>query len=564
LDRTQTDQYRRLRATLIGGIAPLLLLFLAASAWQELSERQAALRAAETETAALARALDERVSRTLATAEFVLGNVAEWVDARGGLGNADRGALLALLRAELRAHRELQALSVFDAGLRRVADTALPGGQADGSDLDYVSVHRERAEPGLHVARTRGGTAGGGLVIPVSARMDAHGGEFEGVAAATIPIESFDRFYRSLQAAPDAEIALMTLDGAELFRFPADRFAPGQGLGAVPAFRDALRGRSSGSAAVTLRADESRRIASYRRHWKLPVVSVVSRSEEEVLRRWREGLLARAAPLAAALVGSLVLAMLLLRQMRVRLAAESALRTLNEALEHRVQERTAELELANRELAGFSHAVAHDLRSTIGEIGAVSGLLVSDHGERLGGEEKRLLGVLEAGAARIVRVVDGLLELAFLAQNPLVRRPVNLTVLATELLDAHRRREPARAVQCAVAPGLRLNADPALLRRLMDSLIDNAWKFSLRNDGARIEVGASDGAYFVKDNGAGFDMAYASHLFQPFERLHDSREFPGLGLGLAIAERIVKRHGGRIWAQAAPGAGAIFWFTMPD
>ena len=564
MDRTQTDQYRRLRATLLGGIAPLLLLFLAASAWQELSERQAALRAAETETAALARALDERVSRSLATAEFTLGNVAEWVDARGGLGNADRGALLALLRAELRAHRELQSMVVFDAGLQRIADTAAPGGQADGSGLDYVAVHRERAERGLHVARTRGGTAGGGLVIPVSARLGAPGGEFEGVVGATLPIDYFDRFYRSLQTAPDAEIALLRLDGAELFRFPADRYAPGESLGAVPAFRDAMRSRSTGSATVTLPAGESRRIASYRRHWMLPVVSVVSRSEEEVLRTWREGLLARAAPLAAALLGSLVLAVLLLRQMRVRLAAESALRMLNEALEQRVHERTAELELANRELAGFSHAVAHDLRSTVGEVGAVSGLLLSDHGDRLGGEEKRLLGVLEAGAARIVRVVDGLLELAFLAQNPLVRRPVNLSALATELLDAHRQREPARAVQCAVAPGLQLHADPALLRRLMDSLIDNAWKFSGRNEGARIDVGASDGAYFVRDNGAGFDMAYASHLFQPFDRLHDGREFPGLGLGLAIAERIVKRHGGRIWAQAAPGAGATFWFTIAD
>ncbi len=238
-------------------------------------------------------------------------------------------------------------------------------------------------------------------------------------------------------------------------------------------------------------------------------------------------------------------------------------RAMNEALEQRVRERTEDLQRLNEELSAFTLAVAHDLRAPLA---GVSGF-VRAAAERLGdGVDPLVLHYLaraEAGAARMEDLLAGLMSLSQIGRDELVRQPVDLSAVAREVLEALRAAQPERRVVAHVHEGLRTHADRRLLRTLMENLVGNAWKFSAQRDPAQLEIGCgADGAFFVRDNGAGFDMAHAHALFAPFRRLHDPAEFPGVGIGLASTRRVVERHGGRIWAESAPGAGAVFRFTL--
>lgn len=238
-------------------------------------------------------------------------------------------------------------------------------------------------------------------------------------------------------------------------------------------------------------------------------------------------------------------------------------RGMNEALEQRVRERTEDLQRLNEELSAFTLAVAHDLRAPLA---GVSGF-VRAATERLGeGVDPQVLHYLAragAGAARMEELLAGLLSLSQVGRDELMRQPVDLTAVAREVLEDLRASNPDRRVVARVHEGLRAHADRRLLRTLMENLVGNAWKFSAQRDPAQLEIGCEpDGAFFVRDDGAGFDMAHAHALFAPFHRLHDPCEFPGVGIGLASTRRVVERHGGRIWAESAPGAGSVFRFTL--
>ena len=250
-----------------------------------------------------------------------------------------------------------------------------------------------------------------------------------------------------------------------------------------------------------------------------------------------------------------------------RKTAEAEIGRLNERLERRVTERTAELRQATDELQGFVHSISHDLRTPLRTIGSYSQILLQDHAAELDDDAQDALWRIERANARMVRLVDGLLELSGLTHTPLRALPVDVTRLAREVAEEIRDGEPGRAVELTVAEDLRARADEALLRVVFYDLLGNAWKFTAGRDVAHIEVGADqvDGktAFFVRDDGAGFDQRYVDKLFAPFERLHDDAEFKRTGIGLATVRRIVERHGGRVWAEGEVGGGATFWFTLP-
>ncbi len=250
-----------------------------------------------------------------------------------------------------------------------------------------------------------------------------------------------------------------------------------------------------------------------------------------------------------------------------RKQAEEEIRRLNEGLEQRVRDRTAELTAANRELESFSYSVSHDLSSPLRGIDGFARILEEDYGSRLDGAGKNYLHRIRAATQRMQRLIDDMLNLARITRNELALSTVKLSEAASRIVGELREAEPHRQVETIIAPGLEATGDVNLINVVLENLLRNAWKFTAKHARARIEFGAlqKDGetVYFVRDDGAGFDMRYAGKLFREFQRMHRHHEFEGSGIGLAITSRVIQRHGGRIWAEAAVEQGATFYFTLP-
>lgn len=251
-----------------------------------------------------------------------------------------------------------------------------------------------------------------------------------------------------------------------------------------------------------------------------------------------------------------------------RREGESELQRNRDDLEALVRERTARLEQANRELDAFTSAVSHDLRGPVRAIAGFSALLAQRHAGRLDPHGRELLEEVRRAAARMGDLIEDLLDLSRADRMLPSRTTVDLSALARDILRLEAERHPSRHVHCDVDPDLVVQGDADLLRMALENLLANAWKFTARAHEARISVTkrgeGEDMVLCVQDNGAGFDMADAGRLFQPFQRLHRRSEYDGTGIGLATVRRIIERHGGRIWAQGKPGVGAAFYFTLPS
>ncbi len=241
--------------------------------------------------------------------------------------------------------------------------------------------------------------------------------------------------------------------------------------------------------------------------------------------------------------------------------------SLNATLEEKVRQRTAELRTLNQELESFNYSVSHDLRAPLRGIDGFSQLLLEDYGDSLDSHGREYLQRIRRGTQRMSRLIEDLLQLSYLTRTNLKIESVNLSDLVVELSDDLAKSDPQRRLELTVQPGMVALGDPSLLQIVLENLLGNAWKFTASRPVTQIEVGAHDGdketTFYVRDNGAGFAMEYADRLFTPFQRLHGQEEYEGSGIGLATVQRIVRRHGGRIWAQGEPQQGATFSFTLP-
>lgn len=247
---------------------------------------------------------------------------------------------------------------------------------------------------------------------------------------------------------------------------------------------------------------------------------------------------------------------------------DTALNRARDHLEARVQERTEELRAANRELEAFSYTVAHDLRGPLDAIQGMVYILSSMERENREKERAEILTELSRGTRNMALLIDDLLNLSRASTHALKREPVSLSSLARQIAADLQRTDPARRVEFMIGNLPEVEADEGLMRLVLDNLLRNSWKYTSHHDQACIEFGArrkgGETVYFVRDDGAGFDPKLADQLFQPFHRLHSRSEFPGTGIGLATVQRIVSRHGGRIWAEGRVERGATFWFTLGD
>jgi len=246
--------------------------------------------------------------------------------------------------------------------------------------------------------------------------------------------------------------------------------------------------------------------------------------------------------------------------------AEAKILALNAELEQRVHERTLELEAVNKELGAFNYSVSHDLRAPLRRIRGFVDCLEQGYADKLDAEGLRLIQVVRTSAEHMNTLIDALLRLAGFSRDQLKPQPTNLSVLVHSILAELHQGDPTRRVEFVVTEDVIANGDPAMLRVVMENLLGNAWKFTGKQATARVEFGSvAQGdkvATFVSDNGAGFDMKYADKLFGAFQRFHTQDEFPGTGIGLASVQRIVHRHGGRIWAQSTVEQGTTFYFTL--
>lgn len=246
---------------------------------------------------------------------------------------------------------------------------------------------------------------------------------------------------------------------------------------------------------------------------------------------------------------------------------EEKLREHREHLEEVVQQRTTQLTAINQELEAFSYSVAHDLRSPLRAIDGFSRTLLEEHASQLNPQGLAYLERIMAADRRMGQLIDDLLSLSRLNRSEIFYETVDLSAIARDILVDLQERHPEREVEACVAGGLVVKADRRLISILLENLLGNAWKFTAKTKGARIELGAETGkarTFFVRDNGAGFDMAYADKLFGAFQRLHTEGEFPGTGIGLATVKRIIHRHNGEVWATGEVNQGATFYFTLPE
>lgn len=410
--------------------------------------------------------------------------------------------------------------------------------------------------------------------IPIAVRIAQPSGETVW-AGALLGVEALDQLYESM-AIRDGSLSLISTHGDLLLRVP---HAPGGdrtiNVGKTQLFRKAGDlSRDGGFVEGPSPIVEATWLYAYRNLNGYRLVVAAARDKRAIMQPWRDRTRSLVYVLAGVSVLFLALTALLKNFMLRVERANSNLAQLNSELESRVEMRTAELQSANQQLAltnqeleAFTASASHDLRSPLGAIAGQAGLLRDELQASMSESIRGRIDRIQSCVRRSSEIIDGLLSLARISRQELLNERVDLSALAQSIVEDLNQQYPRHRVDCHIERRLTVYADPRLMKSLLYNLLGNAWKYTSRTEHPRVELGRAEArdttVFSVRDNGAGFDMAGAEHIFEPFHRLHTASEFPGIGIGLATVARIVQRYAGKITVESAEGKGTTFRFTLP-
>jgi signal transduction histidine kinase len=542
--------------------------------WRVYSDKAETLESARHELRAVAAGMYVHLQAVLNDSLGAARTAAQAIDANGGLSEIPPETAAELLARELSSGDYVRGLFVltpnkFVAAVRnrqtQTLDTPPPWLQPAIDETRGVFIGKTLEDP----------IESGQRAFPIAVRtVDSSGATVW--AGALLGVDALDQLYETM-AIPGGALSVTSTAGDLLLRVPmpatahkgqinvrdSDVYRGGADLAEEGGFVESPSPFASGTWIYAIR-----RLGGYR------LAVSASREKEAILQQWHDR--TRGLTIVLAGISILFIALtLLLRHFINRLEkANTNLGQLNAELESRVAARTNELQEANQQLAltneeleAFTASASHDLRSPLGTIAGQAGLLRDDLGGVMTDVITQRIDRIQSNVTRSSEIIDGLLSLARVSRQELLNERVDISTLARNVVEDLRQQYPRHKVECVIESNLTVDADPRLMKSLLGNLLGNAWKYTSRTPHARVEVSctqATGGIVFsVRDNGAGFDMSRSQRLFEPFQRLHSPAEFPGVGIGLAIVARIVRRYGGKITVDSEPGRGTIFRFTLP-
>ncbi|MEW5791681.1 MAG: ATP-binding protein [Pseudomonadota bacterium] len=483
----------------------------------------------------------------------------------------NRAAGQVLLHRFKRAHPEIGAVNLHRPNGDLLISSELPLDRPlpdlRGLPTFLPDMQRTAAGTGLYVARPRDGIIVRQWIMPLQYPVCDEQGRLRFILSANLWMESQQALWRDVALPTGTTIGLIREDGFLESHWPNPLdFSAIYGQPRTGPLVQTLRRKpvsETGTFQGVTDVDLEFRVGAYHRLPDYPLTAFVSLPRTMIWQAWLKRIQIPLALLLFLLIGTYSIWRF---ASHVQRQLERERRRARAQLEQRVAERTAALMAANQELEAFSYSVSHDLRAPLRAIDGFSLVLLEDYGEILDPAGREYLARVRRASQRMAELIDAMLNLARLSWSELCREPLDLSAFAREIAERLRQTQATRQVEFVLAEGVTAEGDAQLIRAALENLLTNAWKFTSKQADARIEFGVREEAgeriYFVRDNGAGFDMAYADKLFGAFQRLHGATEFEGTGVGLATVQRIIHRHGGRIWAEGVVGQGAAFYFTL--
>ena len=517
---------------------------------------------AEVQVQNLSQALELTIDGIIGKADMALLALVHVVERQVAAGGIDEKEICSFIAQSLTIIPALDGLRVANTQGDIICGTGVvPDVLVNNADRDFFIQARNSKMVRLYMTRPVFGRVAKRWVIHISRRINKPDGSFAGVVYGVLPLDYFVKLFSNFNVGRQGTITMCDGDLAVVSQYPSTNGAGCIGHNSLTAgFRELIqKNRASGTYTAYSAIDNIERTYSYRRISSYPFYVTVGRATSDYLADWWHDSAKIISGVALFVFGTLVSAWVVYRNWSGKMQAQEDLYRYQEHLEELVTSRTTELE-------AFNYTVSHDLRKPLTVISGYCGVIGDMYAGRLDKDGQGYLSEIENSVARMSSMIDSLLNFSRLSDCELKRTTVNLSDIALEVIDNLKVAEPHRRVVFRVAEGMTATGDQELLRIVLDNLLGNAWKYTYKQEEAVIEFGVTDfkgeTAYFINDNGSGFDMKHADEIFIPFRRLPEAHECKGFGVGLATVGRIIKHHGGRIWAEGEPGKGATFYFTL--